>query len=87
MRFMSSLWVKEGDFGISPISSIEEGIDFLAGWPASNRSACFYVASNALEAARAGNIPFEEACSALHAFCQEAGVLVDEIPLAKIPET
>lgn len=87
MGFMRNLWVKEGAFGIFPISSIEEGIAFLAGWPLLNRSAFFYMASNALRSAEAGSITEEEARSVLRAFCQEAGVLVEIMPPPILPKS
>lgn len=77
MGFTRNLWVREGAFGIFPITSVEEGLSFLAGLPMINRTAFFYIASNALKSAEAGNITAEEARCALHDFCRETGILVE----------
>ncbi|MGB3643449.1 MAG: DUF982 domain-containing protein [Mesorhizobium sp.] len=76
-KFSASLWVKDGDFNVRSVASVEEAIAFLADWPITERTALFYAAANSVESAKAGSIPPDVAKTALVVFLEEADALAE----------
>lgn len=77
MEFTPNIWIKEGGFALSVISSVTEAIDFLASWPQDRRGPFYYLAVNSLQSAVAGSIETREAREVFEIFCREAGILAE----------
>lgn len=74
-EFSSSVWAKDGDFGIRPIGSVQEAQMFLEAWPLGQRGPLYYVAANSLRSAGEGSIAPDEARTALVEFLSGTGAL------------
>lgn len=77
MQFSVSVWVREGEIGVSPISTVEEALAFIKEWPMDKRGPLYFVASNSLDSAASESIPADEARARFVDFCEEAGVLAE----------
>jgi hypothetical protein len=53
-QFRASIWAKDGELGIRPISSIEEAQILLDGWPTTGRSPIYYFTANSMKSATSG---------------------------------
>jgi hypothetical protein len=76
--FKVSVWAKDGEFGVRPVGSVEEAIAFLTKWPIVMRTPLYYLAAKSIEAAKAGEIPPDEARAALIEFLDDADALAEE---------
>jgi hypothetical protein len=75
--FSASIWVKEGEFGVRPLGSIEEAQLYLEQWPDRQRGPFYYLAAHALRVAQTGQIEPDEAKDALLGFLDNEGVLAE----------
>jgi hypothetical protein len=77
VHFSVSVWVRDGEIGVSPISSVEEALAFIKEWPVDKRGPLYFVASNSLQSAVSKSIAADEARARFMDFCDEAGVLAE----------
>ncbi|MEI5682519.1 DUF982 domain-containing protein [Mesorhizobium sp. CCNWLW179-1] len=78
MNFTVSVWVKEGEIGVRSIDTVDDAIIYLADWPARDRGPLYFVAVNALESAKSGSIPADEAKPELIELLADAGILAED---------
>ena len=76
--FSTTVWAKDGEFGIRPIGSVQEAQIFLDGWPVEKRGPLYYVAANSLQSAEEGSVLPDVAKAALIDFLAEADALTEE---------
>jgi hypothetical protein len=74
--FSVSIWVKEGEFGVRPLGSIEAQL-FLEEWPLKDRGPFYYLAAHTLAVAQRGLTEPDEAREALVGFLDNAGILAE----------
>jgi hypothetical protein len=78
MKFNVSIWAKGNGFSVYPINTVMGALVFLDNWPPEPRGSLFDAATDALRAARKGQITNDEARRALVAFLHEADALAEE---------
>lgn len=78
MKFNASIWARAGEFSVYPINTVEGAGVFLEEWPAEQRGPLYYMAANAVEACKAGNISPNEVRDILVTFLDDAKALAEE---------
>ncbi|WP_162252003.1 DUF982 domain-containing protein [Mesorhizobium sp. Root552] len=75
--FSTSIWVKDVEFGVRPLGSLEEAQLFLDEWPQDRRGPFYYLAAQAIGIAQREQIRPDEARDALVAFLENEGILAE----------
>lgn len=79
MRFATAVWIRDGASGISPIATLDEAAEFLADLPDLPHNPYAYVACKSIASARAGHIAPDQAKQHFLDYCEEAGLLAQDI--------
>lgn len=77
MRFNPAIWIKDGEFSLREVHTIEEAQEILDYHPDPHRGSLFTNASNKLIAAREGVIVPNEARLAFCKYAEDIGILAE----------
>lgn len=75
--FSTSIWIKDGEFGVRLLGSLEDAQLFLDEWPHDRRGPFYYLAAHAIGIAQRGQIRPDEARDALVGFLENEAVLAE----------
>ncbi|MHA6643427.1 hypothetical protein ACX3P1_12225 [Mesorhizobium sp. A623] len=78
MRFTTSVWVKDGELGVTPITTVEEAAAIIGAYPNNADHPFAYVAGKSIESAKAGHIKPDQAKPHFLDFCEKAGLLAED---------
>lgn len=76
-HFSVSVWVKDQEFGVRQLGSIEDAQSYLAAWPDSGKGPFYHLAVHALGVAQRGQIEPDGAKETLLGFLESEGMLAE----------